>query len=70
VCGLALAGGPAGVQTGFSRFRVFGETWSDWLFAAHRLAIAGSGYFANRSSLVAEIGTKNPQIWKKKEELG
>jgi hypothetical protein len=61
VCGLALAG----VQTGFSRFGVFRETWIDRLFAARRLALAGSGFCANSSSLVAEIWNKNPQIWKK-----
>jgi hypothetical protein len=33
----------ADVQTGFSWFSVFRETWTDWLFAAHRPALAGSG---------------------------
>jgi hypothetical protein len=70
--GSALASGPAlaGVQTGFSLFGVFLETGSDRLFAARRPAIAGSGFFANSSSLVAEIGNKNPEIRKKREELG
>jgi hypothetical protein len=55
----------AGVQIGFSQFGVFRETWTDQLFAARRPALAGSGFCANSSSLVAEIGHKNPQIRKK-----
>jgi hypothetical protein len=56
----------AGVQTGFSRFRVFRKTWSDLLFSVRSPAIARSGFFfVNSSSLMAEIGNKNPQIQKK-----
>jgi hypothetical protein len=52
------------VQIGFSRFGVFREIWIGQLFAA-QTGFSQIGHFrASSSSLVAEIGHKNPQIRK------
>jgi hypothetical protein len=54
----------AGVQAGFSRFGLFRENWTGQLFAA-QAGFSRIGHFrASSSSLVAEIGHKNPQIRK------
>jgi hypothetical protein len=52
------------VQTGFSRFGLFRENWIGWLFVAQTGFIRIGHFHASSSSLVAEIGHKNPQIRK------
>jgi hypothetical protein len=47
-----------------SLFGVFREIWTGWLFAA-QTGFSRIGHFhASSSSLLAEIGHKNPQIQK------
>jgi hypothetical protein len=49
---------------GFSRFSLFRENWIGRLFAAQTGFSRIEHFRASSSSLVAEIGHKNPQIWK------
>jgi hypothetical protein len=52
------------VQASFSGFGLFRENWTGQLFAA-QTSFSQIGHFrASSSSLVAEIGHKNPQIRK------
>jgi hypothetical protein len=52
------------VQASFRRFGLFRENWTGQLFAA-QTGFSRIGHFrASSLSLVAEIGHKNPQIWK------